>query len=507
MKTALTTALFIVNIEGTVHMGNIFKDILDGLSTPAKEPVTQKATGLGSKKSSFGQAFAEARDEQGSGGEFEYKGKSYTTNFAEENTVAKLYKAVVLEQNKDDNGNTPTGSTTSIAYNSTSDDDSDVISQGYYPDKIIRDSLRSGKLGSSSPRRDTTTEALDDIENAIEKSRREAVKNAERSRNSRTNFNVVTGDFFLDQDTGITADPMISGTPSDREDRRMYGGPPSDPDVVTGDFLRDDAGVTADPMYGGPPSDMGEPDYDEMYARRPLSDRGVDFDAFEDMAPSERTISLDPPNTEFDVTPTPAFFPKFKPRKVINPSGIDPFKYDNQPSIDPDGLMKPPARFYDNWTDAAAQRIIQLEGFIGEAKIAFTGEKYPTVGYGKSDATVKLGDIITEADALVELKANLMPKKIATAKRLFPLFDTYSPNLKIELLQGVFRGNFKKGHEAVKLINKGEWEKASKEFLDYQEYRDAKKIGSGKRGVVFRMDSISEALRDEEDYTDNTVLI
>jgi len=482
VKTALTTALFIVNIEGTVHMGNIFKDILDGLSTPAKEPVTQKATGLGAKKSSFGQAFAEARDEQGSGGEFEYKGKSYTTNFAEENTVAKLYKAIVTEQIKDDKGNTPTGSTTSIAYNSTSDDDSDVISQGYYPDKIIRDSLRSGKLGSSSPRRNMTTEALDDIENAIEKSRREAVKNAERSRNSRTNFNVVTGDFFLDQDTGITADPMISGTPSDREYRPIY-------------------------KPGGPPSDMREPDYDEMYARRPLSDRGVDFDAFEDMAPSERTISLDPPNTEFDVTPTPAFFPKFKPRKVINPSGIDPFKYDNQPSIDPDGLMKPPARFYDNWTDAAAQRIIQLEGFIGEAKIAFTGEKYPTVGYGKSDATVKLGDIITEADALVELKANLMPKKIATAKRLFPLFDTYSPNLKIELLQGVFRGNFKKGHEAVKLINKGEWEKASKEFLDYQEYRDAKKIGSGKRGVVFRMDSISEALRDEEDYTDNTVLI
>ena len=262
MKTALTTALFIVNIEGTVHMGNIFKDILDGLSTPAKEPVKQKATGLGAK-SSFGQAFAEARDEQGSGGEFEYKGKSYTTNFAEENTVAKLYKAVVLEQNKDDNGNTPTGSTTSIAYNSTSDDDSDVISQGYYPDKIIRDSLRSGKLGSSSPRRNMTTEALDDIENAIEKSRREAVKNAERSRNSRTNFNVVTGDFFLDQDTGITADPMISGTPSDREDRRMYGGPPSDPVE----------------LRGGPPAKSffrEEGDSYDTYGYPPRSDRGVD---------------------------------------------------------------------------------------------------------------------------------------------------------------------------------------------------------------------------------------
>ena len=266
MKTALTTALFIVNIEGTVHMGNIFKDILDGLSTPAKEPVKQKATGLGAK-SSFGQAFAEARDEQGSGGEFEYKGKSYTTNFAEENTVAKLYKAVVLEQNKDDNGNTPTGSTTSIAYNSTSDDDSDVISQGYYPDKIIRDSLRSGKLGSSSPRRNMTTEALDDIENAIEKSRREAVKNAERSRNSRTNFNVVTGDFFLDQDTGITADPMISGTPSDREDRRMYGGPPSDPVELRG-------GPPSDPveLRGGPPSYMRD---------EPLARISRDVDALE----------------------------------------------------------------------------------------------------------------------------------------------------------------------------------------------------------------------------------
>jgi len=183
---------------------------------------------------------------------------------------------------------------------------------------------------------------------------------------------------------------------------------------------------------------------------------------------------------------------------------IDPFKYDRSPSVDPSSLMAPPPKLYDNWIDAAAERIIQLEGFIGEAEIAFPGEKYPTVGYGKSDSTVQLGDIITETDALVELKKNLIPKKIATAKRLFPAFDTYSPNLKIELLQGVFRGNFKAKHNSVKLINKGEWEKASKEFLDYQEYRDAQKIGSNKRGVVFRMDSIADAIKDEEYYTANT---
>ena len=156
-------------------MGNIFKDILDGLSTPEKEPVKQKPTGLGAK-SNFGQAFAEAREEQGSGGEFEYKGKSYTTNFAEENTVAKLYKAVVTEQIRDDNGNTPTVPTTSVAYSSTSDDANDLINQGYYPDKIIRDSMLSGRLGSTTPRRSLTSSALDDIENMIEESRRAVVR-------------------------------------------------------------------------------------------------------------------------------------------------------------------------------------------------------------------------------------------------------------------------------------------------------------------------------------------
>ena len=83
MNSALATAVFIVNIEGTVHMGNIFKDMLDSFSSPS-EPVKvePKSKGLGAK-SNFGQAFAEAREEQGGGGGvFDYKGKSYTTNIA-----------------------------------------------------------------------------------------------------------------------------------------------------------------------------------------------------------------------------------------------------------------------------------------------------------------------------------------------------------------------------------------------------------------------------------------
>ena len=432
MKTALATAVFILNIEGTVHMGNIFKDILDALSTP-EEPVKAepKSNGLGARNKSsgsFGEAFAAAREEQGGGGGvFDYKGKSYTTNIAGENPVAKLYKAVVTEQNKDDRGNTPVRATTSVAYSRTSDDEKDLLNQGYYPDKIIRDSMRSGKLGSSTPRRNVTKEALDDIEAEIEKSRRSAARSTS------------TGMYDI-------YNSVVASEPSYK--------------IYEKDIERDITPKVSPRDFGAPPKEL----------------RG---DA----------IKIG-----------------YKPRKIVNPDGIDPFKYDNQPSLDPEGLMAPPTRFYDNWVDAAAQRIIQLEGFIGKAKI-LPGEKLYTLGHGRSDKTVKLGDEITKSDALAELKTDLMPKKIKVAKSLFPLFDTYSPNLKIELLQGVYRGNFKRDHEAVKLINNGEWEKAAVEFLDYQEYRDAKKIGSKRRGIVFRMDSIADALKDEVNNTANTVSV
>ena len=54
MNTALSIAVFILNIEGTVHMGNIFKDMLDAFSKPA-EPVKEqpKPKGLGTKSSMF----------------------------------------------------------------------------------------------------------------------------------------------------------------------------------------------------------------------------------------------------------------------------------------------------------------------------------------------------------------------------------------------------------------------------------------------------------------------
>ena len=169
MNSALATAVFIVNIEGTVHMGNIFKDMLDSFSSPS-EPVKAepKSKGLGAKSSMF---------IEDPGREAEKAEKSKTATGAATATVAKMYTDIVREQNKDDTGNTPIVSTTSVAYSSASDDARDISNQGYYPDKIIRDSMLSGKLSSATPRRNVTTEALDDIEAMIEKNRSKAVRN------------------------------------------------------------------------------------------------------------------------------------------------------------------------------------------------------------------------------------------------------------------------------------------------------------------------------------------
>ena len=150
-----------------------------------------------------------------------------------------------------------------------------------------------------------------------------------------------------------------------------------------------------------------------------------------------------------------------------------------------------------SWIDAATQRIIELEGFIPEAKRVFKDEDNFTIGYGKNDSSVKAGQKISQAEAAEDLKLNLIPQKIKVAKRLFPNFDNFSDNLKVELLQGVFRGDFKADHQTVKHINKGDFNKASTEFLNNNEYRDAQLPDSGKAGIVPRMESISLALNNE----------
>lgn len=170
----------------------------------------------------------------------------------------------------------------------------------------------------------------------------------------------------------------------------------------------------------------------------------------------------------------------------------------------------PDSEFYDSFRqgvmtkeefdEALVDRIVELEGFIPEAEMAFKTDRHPTIGYGQSDSTVKLGQKTTQKQAEKNLKENLIPERIKTAKRLFPDFNEFSDPLKIEIVQGVFRGDFKKEHDTVKLINQKKWDEAAVEFLDHAEYEEAKRLGkkSDRRGIVTRLEAISEAIKEEQ---------
>ena len=172
--------------------------------------------------------------------------------------------------------------------------------------------------------------------------------------------------------------------------------------------------------------------------------------------------------------------------------------------------VDPDAQFYQSFRQgimtkeqfdkALVDRIVELEGFIPEAEMAFKTDRHPTIGYGQSDSTVKLGQKTTQKQAEKHLKEKLIPEKIETAKRLFTNFDELSNELKIELVQGVFRGDFEADHRSVKLINEEKWDEAAVEFLNHDEYEEAKRLGkkSDRRGIVDRLEDISKAIKKEQ---------
>ncbi|MEM4719637.1 MAG: LysM peptidoglycan-binding domain-containing protein [Candidatus Pacearchaeota archaeon] len=78
-------------------------------------------------------------------------------------------------------------------------------------------------------------------------------------------------------------------------------------------------------------------------------------------------------------------------------------------------------------------------------------------------------------------------------RKIFPKFDTYPLYLRRSIIDGVYRGDLSGSPKTIKLINEGKFEEASQEYLNNQEYRNAKI--KGKSGIKKRMERNSEAMR------------
>jgi GH24 family phage-related lysozyme (muramidase) len=119
---------------------------------------------------------------------------------------------------------------------------------------------------------------------------------------------------------------------------------------------------------------------------------------------------------------------------------------------------------------------------------------YNTIGVGHLVTSAELpiykDKVLTDEEVLDLFKKDTL-SKFKTANRLFPQYKTYKDDLKIALLDGIFRGDVSGSPEAIRLINKGEWKKAAAEFLDSEEYRQSVK---DKTGVAPRMYKIAKVI-------------
>jgi GH24 family phage-related lysozyme (muramidase) len=145
-------------------------------------------------------------------------------------------------------------------------------------------------------------------------------------------------------------------------------------------------------------------------------------------------------------------------------------------------------------TDGKVDPWKEEEEFRGEAYKATKGEKFLTIGFGHYGSDVKEGQTITEEEAVAQLRQDI-DERIPEIERAIPSFNTFSDNLKVQIAQSWFRGGIAGSPDTIKLINEGKFKEASVEFLDNEEYKNAKE--RQRSGIINRMDLVADALSKE----------
>ena len=156
----------------------------------------------------------------------------------------------------------------------------------------------------------------------------------------------------------------------------------------------------------------------------------------------------------------------------------------------------------DNEVDNYVDKIKKYEG-TGEV-IIIDGKKYfknyrlgneknITSGYGFYNKDNKEDGMVSEEQAMKDLKNNIKLKLIQTKKNI-KNFDSLSNNLKKNIVSSWYRGSLSGSPKTIRLINEGKFEEAAIEFLNNDEYKAAVKSGSG---VAKRMEDVANAIKME----------
>jgi GH24 family phage-related lysozyme (muramidase) len=101
-----------------------------------------------------------------------------------------------------------------------------------------------------------------------------------------------------------------------------------------------------------------------------------------------------------------------------------------------------------------------------------------------------------DEDQAAEIAKEAIKEKIATSEKLLGKDYLYSlsPELQAQIVSSVYRGGFSGSPNAQRLLKAGKFEEAAKEYLDNEEYRQAKAV---KSGVAKRMEETAAIMAAE----------
>jgi lysozyme len=133
----------------------------------------------------------------------------------------------------------------------------------------------------------------------------------------------------------------------------------------------------------------------------------------------------------------------------------------------------------------------EKEKFKAKPYIPTKGDK-PTIGYGHTENVKMTDKEITEEQADLLLRRDIR-KRLPKIKNKIKDFDSFPQSLKTAMVGEWFRGSLSGSPKTIKLINAGEYEKASKEFLNNEEYRKAEE--RKRSGIKPRMELVSNELK------------
>ena len=119
---------------------------------------------------------------------------------------------------------------------------------------------------------------------------------------------------------------------------------------------------------------------------------------------------------------------------------------------------------------------------------AFEHEEFLTLGFGDYGPQIKEGQTTTVPEADARLDKNIR-ERLPKIKKAIPSFDLLPENVRVDLFASWYRGGLSDSPETIKLINKGDYEAASKEFLDNDEYRNTEL-----KGIKDRMKTTSQII-------------